>query len=72
MIIISVPPCSRCDRCGSMIHRQNPHVTLFRFKSYSLKIRRNLLVNLRDVKQGREPGYSVWWVYHYRGSPDSA
>ena len=24
-----------------------------------------LLVNLRDVRQGREPKYSVWWVFYY-------
>lgn len=24
-----------------------------------------LLANLRDVRQGREPKYSVWWVFYY-------
>lgn len=24
-----------------------------------------LLVNLRDVRQGREPKYSIWWVFYY-------
>jgi len=27
-----------------------------------------LLVNLRDVRQGREPKYSVWWVFYYTQS----